>query len=501
MTNTLYNTDFRYAANRYEEWRGGKCISRGPISTVINAEIKGNIIHFELDNIGDISMLKSFDLYIYGENHCILPDRIQYFRPTSDFNPSEPIVCHLFCKGTTIDYVRFAMTNPDRIVEFYGDLVQVGQKSINKPSGHHVVDLSNFYFESRSHQRFEPTRLDSIPLQCNVGRGIKIENNISGDIGCYTMTIYNLDGNHPIWGNNIQISPKPMKIVEQSNNKIVLRGYGYDMNAIAMGVSKQEASFADYGMEIYHSDRKVIKCVFHRYDSNFSIEYYSGSNGLDASSQTISQPNQSVDEHAKNSLCLMANGFMGALRIGNEYNANLISWNYYLIIHEKPYLLTMFSPQQYDLISRITSMLISNPKINQSESRILECTNYGFYCLHRALEYKDKEVLHQMRISLMADTHKWFYKTVADALGISSKSFDLFSPLNMPLIVRTNRDYYYMGYYDFEMSVNKNYEGNMLEFQRLVYDNCNNSIDKGRANIAKTAKYIEDLLLSSYNVV
>ncbi len=366
--------------------------------------------------------------------------------------------------------------------------------SDNMNENHNVIDLSDFYFESHSHQRFEPTGRGAIPLQCNVGRAIKIEDNISGDIGCYTMTIYNLDGNHPIWGNNIQVSPKPMMITEQSDSKIVLRGYGYDKNAVMMGVSQQEASFTDYGMDIYHSNGEIIKCVFHRFDRNFTIEYYSGANGLESS--TASDMN--IDENEKNSIFKTAIGFISALSLGDEQTANNLAWDFYQRIHGKPYLLTTFSPQQYDLISKVSCMLIANPNVNHYEERIIECANYGFYCLYRAIINEDREVFHQLRISLMADTHEWFYQTVADALGISSGSFSICNPImSMPLIVRTNSDYYNMGYYDFEMSSNKYYDGNMGKFQNLVYNNYNNSIDKGRSNIEKTAKHIENILLKS----
>ena len=72
MNSRFYKANFRFAANRYEEWQAGRCISKGPISTEIVAEVSGNTIHFELDNIGGIRMLKSFDFDIYGEDYCIL---------------------------------------------------------------------------------------------------------------------------------------------------------------------------------------------------------------------------------------------------------------------------------------------------------------------------------------------------------------------------------------------------------------------------------------------
>ncbi|MFM9947493.1 MAG: hypothetical protein ACKV1O_06100 [Saprospiraceae bacterium] len=97
----------------------------------------------------------------------------------------------------------------------------------------------NFVFKSSDHLRFENGKLISGP-HGGAGRAVKVEPNISGDEGC-TVTLYNLDGNHPVWQNNVQMAPKQMKVIQQTNEKIVLRGYGYD----AMG-----SSFADYGLTI-----------------------------------------------------------------------------------------------------------------------------------------------------------------------------------------------------------------------------------------------------------
>lgn len=204
------------------------------------------------------------------------------------------------------------------------------------------------------------------------------------------------------------------------------------------------------------------------------------------------------DEDEKNSIYKTAIGYITALSLGDEQTVNKLSCDLYLKIHRKPYLLTTLPLQQYDMISKVSCMLIANPYVNQNEDRILECANYGFYCLYRAIENKDREVFHQLRISLMADTHEWFYHTVADALDISSGAFSICNPImSIPLIERTNCDYYNMGYYDFEMANNKYYDGNMGKFQKLVYNNHNNSIEKGRSNIEKTAKYIENILLQS----
>ena len=167
---------------------------------------------------------------------------------------------------------------------------EVQQKPESEFGSSCLVDLSSFFFESWSHQRYEPNGRQNIPLQKNVGRGIKIEDNVNGDIGCYTMTIFNLSDEHPMWGGNIQISPKPMKIVEQTDNKICLRGYGYDVKAVAMGIPMKDASFADYGMDLYHFRGKVTMCVLHRFDRDFYIEYYCGTDGKQTDPRIETQP-------------------------------------------------------------------------------------------------------------------------------------------------------------------------------------------------------------------
>jgi hypothetical protein len=133
------------------------------------------------------------------------------------------------------------------------------------------IDLSSVYFVSDSHQRYE----NNIPvrgLQTNCKRAVKIENNIDGGEGC-SVTIFNLDGNHPLWGNNVQMGAKPMKVIQRSEEKIILRGFGYDKKALAMGAGN-DASFANYGLSIYLKYGDIIKCTLHMHDRNINIDYY-----------------------------------------------------------------------------------------------------------------------------------------------------------------------------------------------------------------------------------
>ena len=89
----------------------------------------------------------------------------------------------------------------------------------------------NFVFKSSDHLRFENGRHVAGP-HGGANRAVKIEPNINGCEGYnikggegYIVTVFNLDGNHPVWQNNVQVAPKPMKIISQTSDKIVLRGY------------------------------------------------------------------------------------------------------------------------------------------------------------------------------------------------------------------------------------------------------------------------------------
>lgn len=139
----------------------------------------------------------------------------------------------------------------------------------------------NFVFKSYDHLRYENGRHVSGP-HGGANRAVKVEPNIIGGEG-YTVTIYDLDGNNPVWQNNVQMAPKQMKIIQQTNEKIDLRGYGYDL----MG-----GHFADYGLTIHFKNGSVEKCILHMHDRNVDIEYlksedqslgsvYSKENGLE----------------------------------------------------------------------------------------------------------------------------------------------------------------------------------------------------------------------------
>lgn len=123
----IFKQSFVFEVNRYEEWKDGLCISKGAISAIITAENRIDHIHFTIDNIGCLRITTSSDFEYRGSD--ILSDRIQYVHATTDRNPISPDVCHIFCSNGTIDCVRFAMSYPDRLIEFYGRMVSLGKSA------------------------------------------------------------------------------------------------------------------------------------------------------------------------------------------------------------------------------------------------------------------------------------------------------------------------------------------------------------------------------------
>ena len=128
-------------------------------------------------------------------------------------------------------------------------------------------------FLSSDHVRFENGKdVSGHNLGCN--RQIVIEKNISSHEG-YSVTIYNLDGVHPLWHDNVQLSTKPMKIVRAKDGIIEMRGYGYDEHALLLGVPKEDVAFDNYGLILLVENMEITRAQLNIYDRNISILYLS----------------------------------------------------------------------------------------------------------------------------------------------------------------------------------------------------------------------------------
>lgn len=125
----------------------------------------------------------------------------------------------------------------------------------NPPSG-------SLIFTSSDHIRFQ-NGVDVSGHNHGANRRFIIERNIDGNDG-YSVTMYNLDGNHPFWQNNIQMATKQMRIESVSDNIIQMRGYG---------VNQLGASFADYGIVLLIEEKTIKRIQLNLYDRNISIVY------------------------------------------------------------------------------------------------------------------------------------------------------------------------------------------------------------------------------------
>jgi len=126
-------------------------------------------------------------------------------------------------------------------------------------------------FDSSDHIRFQNGKNVS-GHNFNCHRRLVIEKNIEGSEG-YTVTMYNMDGIHPLWRNNVQMAPKRMRIVNVGDNIVEFRGFGFDENALAIGASLEAASFENYGVVIMVEDDKIVRAQFNMFDRNVSIVY------------------------------------------------------------------------------------------------------------------------------------------------------------------------------------------------------------------------------------
>jgi hypothetical protein len=134
----------------------------------------------------------------------------------------------------------------------------------------------NFIFRSSDHLRYQNGEHVSGP-HGGAARAVKIEPNVNGCEGYdvnpgdgYIVTIFNLDGNHPVWQNNVQMAAKPMRIVSQSQDRIELRGFP----VLAMApFGWVDFNGQDFGLSIFYNNNEPVKCILHMFDRLVDIEY------------------------------------------------------------------------------------------------------------------------------------------------------------------------------------------------------------------------------------
>jgi len=145
--------------------------------------------------------------------------------------------------------------------------------------GNNFPAQGKILFESYSHLRYENGR-QTKPEPTICDRAIEIESKHCNGSEGYLVTIHNVDARNSY---HVTMAPKPMKVIEVTNEKIVLRGFGiYD----AEGMLGGPIPYANYGLTIFLKNGIVDKVILHMYDKdsmdetlkiikiNVDIEYY-----------------------------------------------------------------------------------------------------------------------------------------------------------------------------------------------------------------------------------
>lgn len=140
---SIYKKSISFHVERFEEWQGGRCINNGSVNFDIHLVAKGDRIDVDIPNNEKFRIHKFASFPFMGSQ--VMEDRVQYVEaPGTSSDPTKPIVLHIFVKSGKIDYIRFAMSFPDRIVELYGYQVE---SSISRPEDISFVDTNSVQSE------------------------------------------------------------------------------------------------------------------------------------------------------------------------------------------------------------------------------------------------------------------------------------------------------------------------------------------------------------------
>jgi len=161
-------------------------------------------------------------------------------------------------EGNEIEFIKFE--HIQNIV--YGFIMAVELDVIDEDTANERLSELNLRFLSSDHIRYENGAHVSGP-HGGARRGIEIAPNYEGQEG-YLVTIYNQDGLHPVWGNNIQMGTKPMHVVKRTDNEIQLRGFGEDQFG---------NPFTDYAVSIHLVNNRIDFMQLHMLDRGVVIKY------------------------------------------------------------------------------------------------------------------------------------------------------------------------------------------------------------------------------------
>ena len=289
MQGKIERESFRFIADNCKIWHKGNCIA--DIDSYFEIEAAVNSFNGKIEVTFDNSEISEYiiDNFSFAEI-SLMNDRVLWsnniLNGGAGCDEYEPSIMSLsYYKGKLsriylhvykpVEVLIELVSNQEGRIEDVENPLKKIAESLQERN-EKQFDLSNITFVSNSHQRYE----NGIPVKGlqKSKRSIKIEENINGCEGYsikggdgYIVTIFNLEGNHPLWGNNIQMTPKPMRIISKSSEKIVLRGYRVEAMT---PFGWTDFNGADYGFSIFIKNGEIEYCMLHMYDRNVDIKYF-----------------------------------------------------------------------------------------------------------------------------------------------------------------------------------------------------------------------------------
>ena len=123
----FYRNSISFHTTHYEEWMNGQCIRSGCLEVEIVAESTPKDIRFYISNTDSLEINDSSVFEFTDETNELVLDRIIYYHESNSPDSNEPVECQLITAGEAMSRIRFVLINPLRVIEFYGNIIEIGQ--------------------------------------------------------------------------------------------------------------------------------------------------------------------------------------------------------------------------------------------------------------------------------------------------------------------------------------------------------------------------------------
>ena len=123
----FYRNSISFHTTHYEEWMNGQCIRSGNHDVEIVAESTKKDIRFYISDTDSLEINNSSVFEFTDETNELVLDCIIYYHETNSPDSNEPVECQLITDGKAISRIRFTMINPLRVIDFYGNIIEIGQ--------------------------------------------------------------------------------------------------------------------------------------------------------------------------------------------------------------------------------------------------------------------------------------------------------------------------------------------------------------------------------------